>query len=408
VATRDRREAQRVQRGASRRRSAAGLSLGRLAESVHVNRSYLYRVETGERWPTEPVARLLDDALHAHGAVFRLWEAGETARREEASNAKSVVTSLRDSHTLDALLADVPLGEAVTTAEKAAAALAVDYLANPPGPMLRAALDARRAVVGELRRAPSTAQRRDVIRAAGYLSGVLAYATLDLNHPSAASEHAATAMRCAESARDRELAAWVRGTQSLIARFEKDFPTALALAQDGLRVAGPGTSTPRLLAGVAQSAANLGDRAEAHRALNAAEAAANDAGRDSLPGLFTFSRAKLSYYGGSALMWLPEKSDSRRAADSAESAIVQWQTGDPADRSLDDEALAHVYAGTAYVRLGELDAAASALAPVLTLPTERRISWLRRRVGEITALLDDGRFAASVVAAELRSAVSAF
>jgi transcriptional regulator with XRE-family HTH domain len=269
----------------ARRRSAAGLSLGRLAESTHVNWSYLYRVETGERWPTEPVARLLDDALHAGRSLLRLWEIGEAARQEASSDARSVATSLRDSHALDALLADVPLGEAVIAAEKAAARLADDYLANPPGPMLGSALDARNAIVGDLRRAPSTGQRRDMIRAAGYLSGVLAYATLDLNHPTAAREHVATALLCANTAGDRELAAWVRGTQSLISRFEKDYQSALALAQDGLRIAGPGTSMPRLLARVAQSAANLGDRAEAHRALNAAEDAADHA-RNAFRGTF--------------------------------------------------------------------------------------------------------------------------
>jgi transcriptional regulator with XRE-family HTH domain len=105
----------------ARRRSAAGLSLGRLAESTHVNWSYLYRVETGERWPTEPVARLLDDALHAGRSLLRLWEIGEAARQDASSNARSVATSLRDSHALDALLADVPLGEAVTAAQNGAA-----------------------------------------------------------------------------------------------------------------------------------------------------------------------------------------------------------------------------------------------------------------------------------------------
>lgn len=392
----------------SRQRMAAGFSLGGLAECAHVNRSYLFRVERGERWPTEPIARLLDDALHADRALFRLWEIGDAARQATAANMRTVAASLRDSRALDELLADVPLGEAVTAAEMAAAALAVDYLANPPAPMLRAALKARTTVVTELRRAPSTGQRRDLIRVAGYLSGVLAYATLDLDHAGAAVEHASTALRCAESAGDRELGGWVRGTQSLIARFRKEYRSALDLAQDGLRIAGTGTSTPRLLAGVAQSAANLGDRAETHRALNAAEDAADHAGPDSLPGLFTFSRAKLAYYGGSALMWLPEKSDSRRSAESAESAIRQWQNGDPADRSLDDESLAHVYAATSYIRLAELDDAAAALAPVLALPAERRISWLRRRVGEIVDLLDGQPFHGSSSAAELRSAAEAF
>lgn len=390
------------------RRAAAGLSLARLADAAHVHRAYLHRVENGQRWPAEPVARLLDDALRARGFLLAAWRTGDTARRTVAADARSVAASLRESRALDALLDAAPLGEAVTTAERAAATLALDYLHSPPAPMLSAALDARCAVVAELRRAPSTGQRRDLIRAAGYLCGVLAYAALDLNHARAAAEHAATALRCADATGDRELRAWVQGTRSLIARFTQDYRTALALARAGLDDAGPGTSAPRLLAGVAQSAANLGDRTQAHRALSAAESAADHAAPDSLPGLFTFSRAKLAYYGGSALMWLDDPTDLRRAAESAARGVTLWQTGDPDDRSLDDEALAHVYAAGAHTRLGELDAAAAMLAPVLGLPPERRISWLRRRVADVADHLGAPRYSGSTAAAELRTAVEAF
>ncbi len=55
----------------ARRRAAEDLSLAQLAAAAHIHRAYLYRVETGERWPAEPVARLLDDALHAHGVLSR-------------------------------------------------------------------------------------------------------------------------------------------------------------------------------------------------------------------------------------------------------------------------------------------------------------------------------------------------
>lgn len=390
------------------RRTAAGVSPAALAASAHVHRSYLHRVENGQRWPAEPVARLIDDALRAHGALLSVWHAADTARRGAAENARAVAASVRESYTLDALLDVAPLGEAVTTAERAAAALALDYLHTPPSPMLAAALDTRCAIVGELQRAPSTGQRRDLVRAAGYLSGVLAYAALDLGDPHAAARHAATAWRCAETTGDVELRAWVRGTQSLIARFTKDYRTALALARAGLDDSGPGTGAARLLAGVAQSAANLGDRADAHRALDAAENAAENARPDALPGLFTFSRAKLAYYGGSALMWLDDPGDLRRAAESANRGIALWQAGEPDDRSLDDEALAHVYAATAHVRLGELDAAAAMLVPVLDLPAERRISWLRHRLAEVSALLAAPRFTGSTTAGELRTAVEAF
>ncbi|MGI9003283.1 MAG: helix-turn-helix domain-containing protein [Pseudonocardia sp.] len=392
----------------ARRRAAEGLPLAALAAVAHVHRAYLHRVETGHRWPTEPVARLLDDALHAHGVLHAAWRAGETARRAAAEDARCLATSVRESERLDVLLDDVPLGEAVTAAEQAAATLAVDYLRQSPAPMLRAALTARTAAVRELDRAPSTGQRRDLIRVAGYLSGVLAYAALDLNHPGAAARHAATAWRCAEATGDRELAAWVRGTQSLIARFDHQFPTALALARDGLDHAGGGSASARLLSGVAQSAANLGDRVEAHRGLNAAEDAADRAGPDAFCGLFTFSRAKLHYYSGSALIWLDQPADARRAAASAGTGITLWQTGDPADRSLKDEALAGVYAATAHVQLDELDAATAMLAPVLALPVERRISWLHRRVARVGDLLTAPRFTGSTAARDLRAEIEAF
>lgn len=392
------------------RRAAAGLSLAGLASEVHVNRSYLHRVESGERWPTEPIARLLDQALNARGALFAAWQANDEERQEASVTAQRIAASRRASLDLDEYLHDLPLGEAVTAAETTTATLALQYLASPPGPMLSAALDARAAILASLRRAPSTAQRTDLIRVAGYLSGVLAYATLDLSHPDTAADHAATALRCAETSRDPELRAWVRGTQSLIARFDKQFDTALVLAEDGLRHPTTGTSTARLLAGVGQSAANLGDRAGAHRALNAANDAADktDPSHDPFPGLFRFSRAKLSYYGGSAFMWLPERADARLAAQSAESAIDQWAAGDPADRSLDDEALARVYAATAYVKLRDLDAARAAIASVLVLPDERRISWLRRRVAEIPGLLGDPVFQHSNAAVTLAAAARAF
>ncbi|MGI8817367.1 MAG: helix-turn-helix domain-containing protein [Pseudonocardia sp.] len=390
------------------RRSAAGLSLAQLAGRVHAHRAHLQRVETAQRWPAEPLARLLDDALAAHGVLLAAWRAGEAARITAATNTRAVAGSVRDSRELDAFLDTGLLNEAVTRAERAAAALAAAYLTNPPAPMLDAALIARQAVVRELRRAPASGQRRDLTRVAGQLSGVLAYAALDLGHAHAANAHAATALRCAATVGDLELASWVRGTQSLIARFSKDYRGALALARAGLDHAGAGTSTPRLLAGVAQSAANLGDRCETHRALDAARTAAEKAGPDALPGLFTFSQAKLAYYGASALMWLDEPDDARRSVTNAAEAIALWQAGDPVDRSLDDEALARVYAATAHIKLGELDAAAAQLHPVLTLPPDRRISWLRNRVADIGQLLTSNTFATSPTAAELREATTAF
>ncbi|MGH3979282.1 MAG: hypothetical protein ACRDRZ_09820 [Pseudonocardiaceae bacterium] len=133
------------------------------------------------------------------------------------------------------------------------------------------------------------------------------------------------------------------------------------------------------------------------------------AGRDDeLGGLFTFSAAKLTYYGGSALIWLDGVDDTRRALAASTEAIRLWEVGERAELPEDDHALAHVYAATAAVQLGEVDRAAALLAPVLALPAERRISWLRKRVARVGDLLDGDRFAGSREAAALRAAVTAF
>ncbi len=204
---------------------------------------------------------------------------------------------------------------------------------------------------------------------------------------------------------DSALLAWTRGTQSLIARFAQDYVTARDLARDGLAQADCGTAGPRLLAGQAQSLANLGGRAGVRRALTAAEAARELAGRDELGGLFAFSAAKLSYYAGSVLIWLPEPDDARRAFAAATEAIPLWKAGDPADCPEDDHALAHVYAATAAVHLAELDQAAAFLAPVFALPAERRTSWLRKRVRRVGDLLAGF---AGVRAGSLRCGVATF
>ena len=59
------------------------------------------------------------------------------------------------------------------------------------------------------------------------------------------------------------------------------------------------------------------------------------------------------------------------------------------------------------MQLGELDRAAAMLTPVLALPAERRISWLRKRVTRVDELLGADRFAGSDEADALRTAVTA-
>lgn len=219
---------------------------------------------------------------------------------------------------------------------------------------------------------------------------------------SSAVTHAEAAWTCAEHAGDNELRAWTRGTQSLIARFQGEYAQALDYVHDGLQYKARGTGKIRLLCGVAQCHANLGDSTGANRALDLAQTEREQLGTtDSVEGLFGFSVAKQHYYAGSSLIWLAGGADAERAALEASKAIALWKHEPPASRSLDDEALAHVYQGTAYLQIGNLDSATAAIRPILDLPADRQISWIKKRLGRFAAMLRRDPYRGSSAAGDL-------
>ncbi|RPE27324.1 helix-turn-helix domain-containing protein [Kitasatospora cineracea] len=383
----------------------AGLSLEGLAGQVHYSRGHVHNVESGARPATADFAAAADRALCSEGLLEHQWRRDQD-RARDAHLASAMTAALRRSRDL----AQMP-GLDVDDLAADAADLAVEYLSAPPGPMLQQAHQVRQEVTGRLRqRHHRPGERAELYVAAGRLSGVLAYAALDLGDARAAMEHCRAALRCAEFAGDTELLVWVRGTQSLIARFEQDFVAASGFVDEGLQHAGrvPGTGLARLLCGRAQCLANLGDSAGSNAALDAAWAARDEAvGQDAVGGLFTFSAAKQQYYAGSALIWLPGRADNERAAEQAGAAIGLWQEQGPAERSLDDEHLAHVYLATARAQLGDVEGAAAAVEPVLSLPAEMQISWIVKRMGRLAGVLSGPRFAGSRSAVETVEAIRA-
>jgi tetratricopeptide (TPR) repeat protein len=392
-----------------RRRLDRQLSLSGLAHLVHFNRAYIGRVETGERLPSRQFARLCDTTLGAAGSLLRLWDSAEEYRREREISTSAVQESTRMSRRLAQLFDPTPDAPALAAVQADVHELAVAYLASPPAPMFRVAAALRAEVLVVTLDRHRISERADLVLALGQLSGILAYAALDLGRPDVATVHAQAAWSCGQAVGHNGLRAWARGTQSLISRFVANYPDALTYVQDGKRYATEGTALVRLLCGEAQSYANLGDSAAANRALNAAESAREKAEeRDVLPGLFTFGPAKQCYYAGSSLIWLDGREDARRARDKATSAIELWQSEASEDRSHDDESLAHVYLSTAQLQLHELDGATEALAPVLALSPERRISWLVKRLGRVTGILSEAPYRKSVHAQAVREQLIEF
>jgi transcriptional regulator with XRE-family HTH domain len=368
-----------------------------LAAKTFYTKSYIHALAHGNRSPTVEAAERVDDALGGGGELVGYVD-GAAAR----------AASLESEH-LTELLCGGRADDAAEAAVAGARHLSVAYLSTPPAVALAQAAELRRGamtVLQRLHRPGNSVDATEVLVAVGRLSGVLAYAALDLGDPAAAHRHAAAAWHCGEQADHNGLRAWVRGTQSLITRFAGDFHTALELARDGHTYADTGATRARLLCGEAQSDANLGLATAARRALTAAEVAYAEA--DEQDGLFTFSPAKLAYYSGSALIWLDGPEDARRAEAASRHAIELWAAASRDEHSLDDESLAHVYLATSRLQLHDLEAALAALEPILGLPPERRISWLGKRLARVAEILAAPPYQDEPAAVEARDRIRAY
>lgn len=356
-------------------------SLGNLAEEMHFSRGYIGNVEQGTKLPERRFAELADEVLQANGALLRAWEAADEERRSGERTKRRLSTTLRDSEFLIGASEDTPV-DLQRMDEKTRGLADARLLGIPPASVIDQAGTLRSMLLEDLTRRPRRpGEQADGYLLLGRLSGILAYAALDLGYPKAALEHTRAAWTCAEFVDDNELRVWIRGTQSLVTRFTGDYPLALWFARDGRQYAGRGTSTARILSGEAQCLANLGDADGANITLNAAlDARAQVHEPDSVDGVFTFSEAKQHYYASSSLIWLPDQAESLRAVSAATTAISLWEQSDAVGRSPVDEALVRIYQATALLHLGELDGSLEVLRPVLALPPERRISWIRKRV----------------------------
>ncbi|GAA1808100.1 hypothetical protein GCM10009682_32380 [Luedemannella flava] len=372
-----------------------------LAARTYYAKTYLHALATGAKSPTLEAAARIDDALAADGEL--VGYINEPAGSDGAAAS-------RDSARLVELLCGGQVVDALDAAALGAHQLSVDYLSSPPDEMLRQATQLRRtamAVLPRLHGRARAAEETDLLLALGHMSGVLAYAALDLGDAAAAAGHARAAWQCADTIDHHGLRAWVRGTQSLICRFGSGYGKALTYARDGMHYAHDGAAQARLLCGQAQSHANIGDGPAARRELTAA---ADAHGREHTPadGLFGFSAAKLAYYSGSTLIWLDHRDDAEHAQTESLRAIGLWEVSDPHERSMGDEALARVYLATARLQLHQLEGAVAALAPILDLPEDRKLSWIGKRLARIAEILAAAPYTNDPVARELGERIHAF
>ena len=229
----------------------------------------------------------------------------------------------------------------------------------------------------------------------GVTGGLLAKASHDLGNPHAALTQARTAFLCADNADHHGLRAWVRGLQSLVSYWAGNPHDSVRYAQLGAGYAAQANSTTSVWLPVSEARAwaALGNPEATRAALERAEEAWNSVRNDDLDdmgGLCTFGRNRQLYYAADALAWLPGEVDQAERYSSQ--AVDAYNDQNHPEWAFGDAAGSHAAMAITRIVNGELDGAADAIAPVLGLPTERRINGVvhsARRVHQ--ALRQSGR-----------------
>ncbi|MFF0491026.1 multiprotein-bridging factor 1 family protein [Nocardia sp. NPDC004068] len=384
-------------------REARGLSLRELAAVLFADYSWLCNIEAGRRWPKDRGwVEQADLHLGGGGALVAAWDADQRERARAADTVRMLEQARRDSESLLVAPDGVDLDELQDGL--------IDVARNARFEPYDQTLSRAQLLRSELmRRIRDGAHRPEEIRelyvALGRVCGVLAYLTLDLGQADTARVHAQAAFQLGDRANHDQLRAWSRGTQALAFRFTKDFERARDAAIDGLNyvTGSTGTAEPRLLCGLAASVANLGDSQGALELLEQADRARDGAGKDEIPGLFSFSPAKQIYYHGFSLMWAEDKRILRKSVKASNDAIAAWQV----QRSPGDEMLSQIYLASAYARLSNLDGSLEAVQPVLAQPLSAHFSWVRKRLNQLDGLLEK-HFPGSGRANDMRETLQAY
>jgi hypothetical protein len=287
--------------------------------------------------------------------------------------------------------------------------IAVDYVHRPLPPLLSDLVELRDNTFQLLRERPHPQQSRELFFVAGTVCTLLAHASQNMGHASAARTQAATAWGCADQGDHDDLRAWVRGTQALIAEWTDSYDQALAFARGGQLLARSTESTVRLAAIEARTLARAGDAAGAIEAVERATRHRDAADKsDSLAefgGLLTFPHVKQRYYAGSTLTLAARYPNAERTALDA---IQLYEAGPAAQRSYGDEALARVDVALARAATDDVDGAAEALQPVFSLPAGQRIQQIVAGLDRVRQRLALPRYARSHAARELTEDIAGF
>jgi transcriptional regulator with XRE-family HTH domain len=226
-------------------------------------------------------------------------------------------------------------------------------------------------------------EQSDLYLILGCLNGLMGVAADRLGYPDSAEELMRAGWAYAMAIDHHPLLAALRTRLSSVA-FWRGMPRqGRDLAADGLRYASAGPAAADLHLKFAQAAAQLGEANAARRAVaDAHEALERDHQDDLLEigGEFLLSQASHHYFAGAAL--IGTDGAEREAAEEIELAITLYGAGPGPGEQYSFEARARASTDLANLRLrsGALDAASSALEPVLSLLPAQRVTSVLTRI----------------------------
>jgi transcriptional regulator with XRE-family HTH domain/tetratricopeptide (TPR) repeat protein len=269
--------------------------------------------------------------------------------------------------------------------------IAQDYLTDPPAVVYaRAAQQADRVFRLLQTGRQHLDQTKELYRWAGYLCTLLAWMAGDLGQQAAAETQARTAWACTEPAADATLRAWVLSTMSKIYLWDQRFEDAADAAARGFAIAPKGTAAIMLACQEADAWAEIGAGDRATTALERVEEAHQQNERDEVGGLLHCGDLRKHNYTGSVLLRIGKPLDAIQRADAA----LQSAKADsfPAYGTL---AQVRIWAATAHLQVAAksepgspgIDGAAELLSPVLSIPVEKRLDTVVRRLREVSRFI---------------------
>jgi len=245
----------------------------------------------------------------------------------------------------------------------------------------------------------------------GCLNSLMASAANALGYPQSAEELVRAGWAYASVIDHHPLMAYLRLDLANIAYWAGRPRQCRDLAQSGLRYMADGPTAAMLHLKHGRASARLGDAQAARQALAHADEIAEREWRDELVdigGDFDLSRASGHYLAGSALIEIPGDEDS--AAAELETATSLYAAGPRPGETYGYtmEALARIELATARLRASQLDGATAALAPVLAMPSAKRIASLSQRMVRVRAELARPHYRGSAQARELDEQIEEF